>query len=75
MKRYFICTVFCSHVAACARVSSHSNFLLRAAFCISNLFPILCFQFALFPFVDTFYISYSVLKKFSGQGEFILLFY
>ena len=48
---------------------------LDAAFCISNLFPILCFQFALFLFVDAFYTSYSVLKMFSGQGEVILLFY
>ena len=48
---------------------------LDAAFCIYNVFPILCFQFALFLFVGTFYIYYSVLKMFSGQGELILLFY
>ena len=48
---------------------------LDAAFCISNLFPILCFQFALFLFVDAFYISYSVLKMFSDKGELVLLFY
>jgi len=62
----------CSRVLVSqATVISH----LDTAFCISNLFPILCFQFALFLFVDTFYISYSVLKMFSGQGELILLFY
>ena len=38
------------------------------------LFLISCFQLALFLFVHTFHISYSVLKMFNRQGELILLF-